>query len=74
MKRLRVSEYTKPELDKIIEFANFTEEELRCFELKAKDKSLVEISLEMNTSTTRVSTIFNKVSRKIRKLQEGGIV
>lgn len=74
MKRLVVSDYTKPELDKIRELANFTDDELQCFELKAKDKSLVEISLAMNTSTTRVSSIFNHVVKKINKLKQGGLI
>ena len=74
MKRLVVSKFTKPELDKIRELANFTDDEEECFSLKAKGKSLVEISLEMNVSTAKVSLIFHGVVEKITKLKGARII
>lgn len=42
---MRLSELTKPELDKIIENANFTEEELRIFKLLSQGRSITEIAM-----------------------------
>ena len=47
---MNFSELTKPELEKIIENANFTEEEMQIFKMLACGKSLEQISqkLQMN--------------------------
>jgi hypothetical protein len=39
-------DFTKPELDQFRELCNFTEDEMMYFNLKAKDKSNVQIAFE----------------------------
>lgn len=43
-------DYTLPEINHFIANCNFTESELEYFNLKSKDRSNVQISLEMNIS------------------------
>ena len=64
---MKFSELTKPELDKITENANFTEEEQEIFKLLVADKSLEEIAqrllLSKATISRRVKSIKNKAER-----------
>lgn len=61
-------DYTRPELEHLIENCNFTNEELQYFQLKAKDNSNVQISLMMNVSETQVSRLAKRVRRKIERI------
>jgi len=58
-------DYTTPELDHFIEVCNFTDSELEYFKLRAKDKSNVQISMEMNVSQQQVSNLAKRVKAKI---------
>lgn len=58
-------DYTKPELDRLREVCNFTDSELEYFNLRSKDKSNVQISLEMNVSEQQVSNLAKRVKDKI---------
>lgn len=64
---MKFSELTKPELDKITENANFTEEEQEIFKLLVADKSLEEIAqrllLSKATISRRVKNIKSKAER-----------
>lgn len=64
---MKFSELTKPELDKITENANFTEEEQEIFKLLVSDKSLEEIAqrllLSKATISRRVKNIKSKAER-----------
>ena len=64
---MKFSELTKPELDKITENANFTEEEQEIFKLLVADKSLEEIAqrllLSKATISRRVKSIKSKAER-----------
>lgn len=64
---MKFSELTKPELDKITENANFTDEEQEIFKLLVADKSLEEIAqrllLSKATISRRVKNIKGKVER-----------
>ena len=64
---MKFSELTKPELDKITENANFTEEEQEIFRLLMANKSLEEIAqrllLSKATISRRVKSIKNKAER-----------
>ena len=64
---MKFSEPTKPELDKITENANFTEEEQEIFELLMANKSLEEIAqrllLSKATISRRVKNIKSKAER-----------
>lgn len=65
---IQIRDFTVLELDKFRELCNFTPYERLYFELKARDKSNVEISLEMNVSTAQVSKIAKRVRNKIVKV------
>lgn len=64
---MKFSELTKPELDRILENANFTEEEQEIFKLLMAGKSLEEIAqrlmLSKATISRRVKSIKNKAER-----------
>ena len=64
---MKFSELTKPELDKITENANFTEEEQEIFKLLVADKSLEGIAqrllLSKATISRRVKNIKGKAER-----------
>ena len=64
---MKFSELTKPELDKITENANFTEEEQEIFKLLMANKSLEEIAqrllLSKATISRRVKSIKSKAER-----------
>ena len=64
---MKFSELTKPELDKITENANFTEEEQEIFKLLMANKSLEEIAqrllLSKATISRRVKNIKGKAER-----------
>lgn len=60
-----IRDFTVPELDKFRQLCNFTQQELVYFELKAKDKSNIEISFIMNISTAQVSKLAKRVKSKI---------
>lgn len=62
-------DYTKPELEYFIEQCNFTESELEYFNLKAKDYSIIKISMEMNVSPRQVSNLAERVKRKIKRIK-----
>ena len=63
-----IRDYTKPELERFIENCNFTDNELRYFLLKSKDKSIVQISFEMNISEQQVSKLARRVKNKIKRV------
>ena len=64
---MKFSELTKPELEKITENANFTEEEQEIFKLLMANKSLEEIAqrllLSKATISRRVKNIKSKAER-----------
>ena len=65
---MKIRDFTVPELDKLRELCNFTTDELRFFNLRAKDKSNVEISLDMNVSMAQVSKLAKRVKNKIIRI------
>lgn len=62
-------DYTKPELEYFVEQCNFTDSELEYFNLKAKDYSIIKISMEMNVSPRQVSNLAERVKRKIKRIK-----
>ena len=68
MVTMLIRDFTVPELNKFRELCNFTTDERLYFELRARDKSNIEISLEMNVSTAQVSKIAKRVKTKIIKV------
>ena len=66
---MKLSELTKPELEKIKENANFTDEELRIFKLLSQDKSITDIAVRMSASSRTINRKISKIKQKIRKLE-----
>ena len=62
---MKIRDFTVPELDRFRELCNFTDDELIYFNLRAKDKSNIQISLEMNVSEAQVSKLAKRVKSKI---------
>ena len=61
-------DYTKPELNRFIDNCIFTDSELQYFLLKSKDKSIVQISFEMNISEQAVSRLAKRVKAKMNRI------
>ena len=66
---MRLSELTKPELDRIRENANFTEDEETVFDMVSRGKTIVEIADRINVSERTVDRHIAKVKLKIKKLE-----
>ena len=52
---MKIRDFTKPELDKFRELCNFTQDEMTYFNLRAKDKSNIQVAFEMNISKELVT-------------------
>ena len=63
--KMKIYEFTKPELDYFREQCNFTDEELEYFNMKARDKSHVEIAMKMNVSKDKVAKLSKRVRDKM---------
>lgn len=66
---MKFSELTKPELERIIKNANFTEEELRIFKLLSQGRSITEIAMRLSVCDRTVNRKINKIKSKINKLE-----
>lgn len=62
---LRIPDFTKPEIDKIKELANFTERELMVFDLRNEEYTHEQIAEFMNISIATEYRINRSVIRKI---------
>ena len=65
---MRICDFTKPELDHFRENCNFTDSERRCFELKAKDCTNIQLAMQLNISESTVSVIMRRVRTKIARV------
>lgn len=63
-----IRDFIEDELQMFRDKCNFTEEELAYFEEKAKDHSNVQISMNQNWSTAKVSVIAKRVKKKMIKV------
>ena len=63
-----IRDYTKSELENCVQKCNVTDNELQYFLLKSKDKSIVQISYEMNISERQVSVLAKRVKSKISRM------
>lgn len=61
----KIRDFTVPELDMFRRLCNFTDEELEYFNLRARDKSNVQIAYEMNISEPKVSILAKRVKKKM---------
>ena len=65
---MQIYDFTVPELNRLRELSNFSDSELEYFNLRAKHKSNVEISLIMHVSESQVSKLARKVKDKIKRI------
>lgn len=65
---MKIRDFTVPELNKFRELCNFTEDELTYFNLRAKDKSNIQIAMEMSVSEPQVSKLAKRVKSKILRV------
>ena len=65
---MKLRDFTVPELDRFRFLCNFTDDELRYFNLRSRDKSNIEIALEMNVSEAQVSKLAKRVKSKILRV------
>ena len=66
---MKFSELTKPELDFILKYANFTEEEEDIFKLLSRGKSIIEIAEHIMICERTVNRKVIKIKNKIGKLE-----
>lgn len=67
---MKICDFTKPELDKFREQCNFTEDEMQCFDLKAKGMTNIQLSMQLAMSESKVSMTMKRVRTKITKILE----
>ena len=65
---MKLSNLVKREIEYFIQECNFTEDELSYFQLKAKDKSNVQIATILNVSESKVSCLARAVKSKMEKV------
>ena len=68
MAGIRIHDFTTPELERIRELANFTEQEQLVFDARAKGKSLTQIQIEIHCSESTVNRLMLSVKRKVDKV------
>jgi len=68
--QIRVCDFTKLELQTLLNNANFTEDEERLFLLRSKDFTLERIAEEMNISTRTAVRLNRKIKTKIDRVCE----
>jgi len=61
----KICDFVVSELEVFRKECNFTDEELMYFNLKAKGRTNLQISLEMNVSEPKVSILARKVKAKM---------
>ena len=65
---MKICDFVEWELEMFRARCNFTEEELCYFNMRARDKSNVEIAMEMNVSEAKVSKLARKVKDKMKRV------
>lgn len=70
---MKIANFTQSELDLFREECNFTDIESRCFELKARDWTDIQISIELNISESTVAVTMRRVRNKIDKILRSNV-
>ena len=65
---MKIRDFTVPELDRFRALCNFTPDESMYFELKVKDKTNIQIAIEMNVSEPQVSKLAKRVKSKMLRV------
>lgn len=66
--KIRLPSFVEWELEMFRSRCNFTSDELQYFNLRAKDKSNVEIAMEMSVSEAQVSKLAKRVKSKMKRV------
>lgn len=66
--RLKISNFTVPELEMLRKLCNFTDSERVYFNLRSKNYSNVQIALAMHVSESTVSKLAKRVKSKIKRI------
>lgn len=66
--QIKIYDFTKYELQMFLDRANFTEDEERLFNLRAKYYTLEQVAEEMNISSKTAYRINKRVKKKIVKV------
>ena len=64
----KIRDFVEWKLNMFRKECNFTSDELRYFNLRAKDKSNIEIAFEMNISESQVSKLARRVKSKMKRV------
>lgn len=67
---MKFSKLIKPELEKIIENANFTEEEEQIFKMLSEGKTIIEIAMKVSVCERTINRKISKIKEKISRLEE----
>lgn len=67
---MRICDMTVPELNRYREMCNFLDDELVYFNMKSRNKSNIQIAIQLNVSEVQVSRIANKVRDKMARIGE----
>ena len=65
-----LSSLTKPELEKIVTNANFTDDEQKIFELLTKDRCISEIAVKLCVCERTINRRIKNIDSKISKVGE----
>ena len=65
---MRICDFTKPELDTFRRECNFTDIERKCFDLKAKDCTNIQLAMQLNVSESTITVTMRRVRTKITKV------
>ena len=68
MKLPKIPDFVEWELQYFRDECNFSDEEMMYFNLRAKDKSNIQIAMEMNVSEAKVSKLARRVKDKMIKV------
>lgn len=64
----KIPDFVEFELQYFRDQCNFSEDEMRYFNLRAKNKSNIQIAMEMNVSEAKVSKLARRVKDKMIKV------
>ena len=67
---MKFSKLIKPELEKIIENANFTDEEEQIFKMLSEGKTITEIAIKVSVCERTINRKISKIKEKVSRLEE----
>lgn len=65
---MKICDFTKPELDKLREQSNFTNDEMTLFNMRASNIPLEECAERMNLSVSAIKQKSQKINKKIKRV------